>query len=135
MGLRHGFPLGEDRKDAVTILAADLAMPFDKIDFESITEERRQSIKKSIRPISVDELKKIGNELFKYADDPWREVYFKFINEHPNGTFHHALTMDGVNIVYCSDIDKGVWFLPGQGVGPLQERGRQAMKNSIGAHG
>ena len=110
-------------------------MPFDKIDFESITEERRQSIKKSIRPISVDELKKIGNELFKYADDPWREVYFKFINEHPAATYHHALTTDGVNIIYSADADKGMWFLPGQGVGPLQERGREAMKKSIGAHG
>ena len=110
-------------------------MPFDKIDFESITEERRKSIAKSIRPVSIDEMKKLGAELFKYADDPWREAYYKFINEHPTAEFHHALTSDGVNILYCRDIDKGMWFLPGQGMGPLQERGKQAMKKSIEGHG
>jgi hypothetical protein len=106
-------------------------MPFDKIDFESITEERRKSIAKSIRPISADELKKLGNDMFKYADDPWRDTYFKFVNEHPHASFHHALTTDGVNIIYCQDLDKGMWFLPGQGMGPLQQKGRDAMKESI----
>ena len=28
-------------------------MPFDKIDIESITKERRKSVAKSIRPISI----------------------------------------------------------------------------------
>jgi hypothetical protein len=39
-------------------------MPFDKIDIDSITEARRKSIAKSIRTISVEELKKLGNEVF-----------------------------------------------------------------------
>jgi len=36
-------------------------MPFDKIDIESITEERRKSVAKSIRTASGEELKKLGD--------------------------------------------------------------------------
>jgi hypothetical protein len=38
---------------------------------------------------------------------------------------------DGVNIVYCRDQDKGMWFLPGSGMGPLQTTGRKMMNDII----
>ena len=106
-------------------------MPFEKFDFENLTKERRKAIAKTIRTISSDEMKKLGEEIFRYADDPWRETYFKFIAENPGSTCHHAVTNDGVNIVYCRDRDKGMWFLPGSGMGPLQEQGRKTMKEII----
>ena len=106
-------------------------MPFEKFDFETLDEERRKAIEKSIRTINVDELKKIGETLFKYADDPWREKFFGFIAENPGATFHHAVMSDGVNIVYCRDQDKGMWFLPGSGMGPLQVTGRKMMSEMI----
>jgi hypothetical protein len=71
------------------------------------------------------------------AKDPWRESFFRFIAENPGATYHHAVTSDGVNIVYCRDQDKGTWFLPGSGVGPLQIRVDRSwiMKEMIaGAH-
>ena len=107
-------------------------MPFEKFDLGSLDKERRKAIAKSIRTINVEELKAIGEEVFKYADDPWREAFFRFIAENPGSTFHHAITSDGVNIVYCRDKDKGMWFLPGSGLGPLQATGRQTMKEFIG---
>jgi hypothetical protein len=106
-------------------------MPFEKLDLSNLDKERRKAIAKSIRTISVEELKAIGEEVFKYADDPWREAFFRFIAENPSSTFHHAITSDGVNIVYCRDRDKGMWFLPGSGLGPLQTTGRQIMKEMI----
>ena len=112
-----------------------ISMPFEKFDLENLNKERRKAIAKSIRPISADELKKLGEEIFRYVDDPWRETFFGFIAENRGSTFHHALTSDGVNIVYCRDKDKGMWFLPGTGKGPLQVRGRQTMKEMIeGVH-
>ncbi len=72
-----------------------------------------------------------GNEIFRYADDPWREAFFRFIAENPGATFHHAVMSDGVNIVYCRDQDKGMWFLPGSGMGPLQATGRRMMSEII----
>jgi hypothetical protein len=106
-------------------------VPFEKFDLESLDKERRKAIAKSIRTISVEELKALGEQLFLYADDPWREAFFRFIADNRGATFHHAVTSDGVNILYCRDKDKGAWFLPGTGMGPLQERGRRAMKEII----
>ena len=109
-------------------------MPFEKFDFETLNEDRRKAIAKSIRSVSVEELKKLGEQIFKLAEDPWRQKFFEFIAENSSATFHHAITSDGVNIVYCSDRDKGMWFLPGAGMGPLQERGRKTMKEIAAAH-
>ena len=106
-------------------------MPFEKFDLENLNKERRKAIAKSIRIISLEELNKLGQELFPDADHPWRETFFRFITENSGSTFHHAITSDGVNIIYCRSKDKGMWFLPGTGKGPLQVRGRQIMKEMI----
>ena len=108
-------------------------MPFDKFDLEELTKERRKAIRQSIRTVSTEELKKIGEEIFHYADDPWRHAFFQFIAENPGATFHHAVTSDNVNIVYCRDKDKGMWFRPGSAMGPLQARGKEVMKEMIEA--
>ena len=78
-------------------------MPFEKFDLENLDKERRKAIAKSVRTISAEELKKIGEEIFPSADDPWREAFFRFIAENSGATFHYAVTSDGVHIVYCRD--------------------------------
>src|SRR5205807_8917163 len=102
-------------------------MPFEKFDLENLDKERRKAIANSIRTISVEELKALGNEIFRYADDPWREAFFQFIAENPGATFHHAVMSDDANIIYCRDKDKRICLLPGSGLGPLQATVRQAM--------
>jgi hypothetical protein len=109
-------------------------MAFEKFDLESLDKERRKSIAKSIRTVSVEELKKIGEEIFPHADDPWRDAFFRFIAGNLGATFHHAVTSDAVHIVFCRDKDKGMWFLPGTGKGPLQARGRKIMTEIIQGH-
>ena len=106
-------------------------MSFEAFNLENLDKERRKAIAKSIRTISVEELKKLGGELFRSADDPWRETFFRFIAENPGATFHHAVASDGVNFVYCRDHDKGIWFLSGSGIGPLQATGRKIMREMI----
>ncbi len=106
-------------------------MPLEKFDLENLDKERRKAIATSIRIISLEELKTLGDQIFGYADDPWRKAFFGFIAENPGATFHHAVTSDGVNIVYCRDKDKGIWFLPGSGLGPLQATGRKVMSEII----
>jgi hypothetical protein len=110
-------------------------MPFEKfVDYESLTKERLDAMAKSIRTISVDEVRKLGEGLFPFINDPWRETFFKFLDENQGATFHHAVSHDGVNFLYCRAKDKGIWFLPGSGLGPLQSRGRAAMKKLGEAH-
>jgi hypothetical protein len=109
-------------------------MPFEKFeDAGAIDNERRQAITKSIRIISVEELKKLGEEIFDSPDRPWRQTFLRLIEENPGGTFHHADAGEGVIFLYCRDVDKGLWYLPGSGLGPLSEAGQQMMKEAIAA--
>jgi hypothetical protein len=109
-------------------------MPFEKfVDVETINKERRKAITKSIRIISVEELNKLGEEIFDDPGRPWRETFNRLIAENPGSTFYHASAGEGVIFLYIRDQDKGLWYLPGSGLGPLSEGGRQLMKEAIAA--
>ena len=98
---------------------------------DTITEARRRAIAASIHSISTEEMKQLGETLFPYHDDPWREAFFGFLAENPHGSFHRAKTDDGVEILYCHDRSKGIWFVPKSGVGPLQATGLKAMNDAV----
>ena len=108
-------------------------MPFEKFDLENRDKERRKAIAKSIRVISVEELKKLGEEIFDEPDRPWRQTFLEFIAEHPDAAFYQASAGEGVIFLYARDEDKGLWYLPGSGIGPLSVAGRQMMKEAIKA--
>ena len=97
-------------------------------DINQLMEQRRQAVAKSIRPMTIEELKAIGEGLFPFLDHPWRQAYFGFLEANPSGRFFHGTTQDRVEIIYCQDQDKGIWFRPGGGVGPLQEKGLNILK-------
>jgi hypothetical protein len=98
---------------------------------EEITETRRKALAASIRTISLEELRALGERLFPYVGDVWREQYFAFLDENPGATFHHATTHDGVQIVYCPAKNKGIWFKPGVGNGPMQPMGLAILKQIV----
>jgi hypothetical protein len=109
-------------------------MPFEKFaDVDTINNERGKAIAKSIRVISVEELKKLGEEIFDSPDRPWREAFVRLIAENPGSTFYHASAGEGVIFLYSRDADKGLWYLAGSGIGPLSVAGRQLMKQAIDA--
>ena len=108
-------------------------MPFDKFeDIDRIDDDRRKSVTKSIRTISIEELKKLAEEIFHSPDDPWKQTLLQLIAENPGATFYHADAGEGVMVLYSRDIDKGLWYLYGSGMGPLSAPGRQMMKEAIG---
>ena len=106
-------------------------MPFEKFDLETLDKERRKAIAKSIRTISVEELKALGEQLFPLVENPWREKFFGFITANTGATFHHATTHDHVQIIYCHAKDNGMWFMPGIGMGPMQPTGRGILKQIV----
>jgi hypothetical protein len=66
-------------------------MPFDNFkDFEAISEERHKAVSRSIRTISIEELQKLGEEIFDSPDYPWRETFYQLVSENPGATFYHA---------------------------------------------
>jgi hypothetical protein len=98
---------------------------------DDLTEARRQAIKETIKPISVEDLKTLGEGLFPYHDHPWREKFFTFVSENSAAGFHHAQTDDRVHIIYCHAKNQGMWFTPGSGMGPLQAKGLQILKETV----
>src|SRR4029077_5543220 len=85
-------------------------MPFDKfVDFDTIWEQRSKALQKSLRIISLEELKKIGEEIFQYPDDTWRATRLRLIAERPNATYYQATTDDHVVFLYCLEEDIGLW--------------------------
>ena len=106
-------------------------MPTEDFDIDSLTDARRKAVEESIHTISVEELKTLGEGLFPYTDNPWRERYFQFITENASSTFHHATTHDRVHIIYCREKDRGMWFRPGSAMGPLQAKGLGILKGIV----
>ena len=106
-------------------------MPFDTVNMAEITKARRKAIAESIRTISVEDLKALGEQLCPFVSDPWRDKYFAFLKENPGATFHHATAHDGVQIIYCNTEDKGMWFMPGTGMGPMQPKGLAILKQIV----
>lgn len=103
----------------------------ENLNMEEITGARRKAMAASMRTISLDELKALGERLFPFVSDPWREKYFAFLDENRGATFHHATTHDGVQIVYCPAKNKGIWFKPGVGSGPMQPKGLAILKQIV----
>lgn len=103
----------------------------ENLDIEQITEDRRKAIEKSIEVISSEDLKSLGEKLFPFLDHPWRQTFFEFIEENASQTFYHATTHDAIEIVYCPAKEKGIWFTKGRGMGPLQARGIEILKEII----
>lgn len=98
----------------------------------NLDEPRRKALAESLQPITVAELEKLGETLFPYSDHPWRDTFFNFIKDNATANYHHAQAGKEFHVVYCTDKNKGVWYIPGRGVGPLQERGCTVMKELVG---
>jgi hypothetical protein len=105
----------------------------ENLNMDEITDARRKAIVASIRTISADELKALGERLFPLASDPWRERFFEFVKENAGATFHHASTNDGIQVVYCNAKGKGIWFKPAGGMGPMQPKGLAILKQIVEA--
>jgi len=106
-------------------------MATENLNPEEILESRRKAIAESITVISVEDLKKLGETLFPYFDHPWRTAFFNFIGENANATFHHAKTGERIEFIYCNAGNNGMWFIPGSGMGPLQEKGLKVFKQIV----
>jgi hypothetical protein len=108
-------------------------MPFDKfVDIQTLEKERREAVHQSLRKITLEELKKVVNEnLSDFEGDPWQANFLRMIEEHPQGSFYHAVTKEGAIVLYCRDEDAGVWVLPGSRVGPLPGEGKRHAKVTI----
>ena len=106
-------------------------MKRENLDINEITESRRKSLAQTLEVVDLARVKAVGEALFPYYDDPWREKFFGFLAENCGATFHHGTTNDGVQFLYCHDKNRGIWFMPHVGMGPLQAKGLAIMKELV----
>lgn len=97
---------------------------------DNTLETRRETVRKTIRAATVEELKQLGAKLFPVITDPWAERFGSFLTEHPQDKFYLA-EVPGAHIVYCRQAGKGIWFIPGSGVGIIQPKGLQALAEIV----
>ena len=93
--------------------------------------ERREAIRRTIRRVDLETIRALGAERFGNAVDPWAERFEKFLNSHPRGRFYQAEVPGGFEIAYCHDTGDALWFLPGSGMGVVQEKGRTFLRNLV----
>lgn len=90
-------------------------------------ENRNAMARKTIRHVTLDELKKLGEERFPIVTDPWCIRYQEFLAHHPDGSFFRAEIPGNVEVVFCRDSGKGIWFMPGRGMGIIQPKGLEML--------
>ena len=103
----------------------------ENLDIEGIMDARCETVEQTIQPISIDELKSLGEKIFPFLDHPWRHMFFQFLEENSGSTVYHATTNDQIEVLYCPDKAAGMWFLSRGGVGLLEARELGILKEII----
>lgn len=98
---------------------------------DEINEARRRSILKTIRVMSVEELKEFANRIFKTVSDPWYDKYMAFIGENAGKKIYYAKTTDHFEIIYCPEKDAGIWVLEELGKGRLRDDSLGRLKKIV----
>lgn len=96
-------------------------------------DDRRRKIRETIRRATVEELKRLGEQHFAVANDPWLERYLALLTKNPRAGFYRASTPEGAEVVYCRDTEEGVWFLADSGMGFIQPKGLQVLREIVDA--
>jgi hypothetical protein len=94
-------------------------------------ENRRAMIRKTIQPVSLDELKQLSEKRFPVVTDPWCARFNEFLASNPTARFYRAWVPEGAEIIYCRDAEKAIWFLPGTGMGIVQPKGLAVLKQIV----
>jgi hypothetical protein len=100
---------------------------------DNTMENRRLMVRKTIRPVTLDELKQLGEKRFPVVTDPWCVRFNDFLANNASAKFYRAEIPEGAEIIYCRETEQGVWFLPGTGMGIIQPKGLAMLKEIVDA--
>jgi len=106
-------------------------MSYDQDWADETMEMRREMVRKTIRPATYDEVKALGEKRFTVVTDPWYERFSDFLRSHKDSKFYLAEAPGGAEIIYCREGEKGIWFLPGSGMGIIQAKGLQMLAEIV----
>lgn len=98
---------------------------------DEINEARRRSILKTIRVMTVEELKEFANRIFPTTSDPWYDKYLTFIGENAGNKMYYARTADHFEIIYCPAKNAGIWVFEEIGKGRLRDDSLERLKKIV----
>jgi hypothetical protein len=101
------------------------------MDLETLVKERREAVNASLKQLSVEEIKTLGETLFSDPTHPWAEPFQHFLQENSGCIFYHAKTDEQIEVVYCRSKEKGIWFRQGVGVGILQPKALDILREIV----
>jgi len=96
-------------------------MDTEPLAFAETLARRKESARRTIRDISVNELRTLVGELFPDGTHPLMEPISQFIEEHRSERALRGETSDGISFVYYPQSAKGIWY---QYTGKLPSVGR-----------
>ena len=108
-------------------------MSYDEDWPDNTMENRRLMVRKTIRPVTLDELKQLAVNRFPVVTDPGCVRFNDFLAKNASAKFYRAEISGGAEIIYCRDTEQGVWFLPGTGMGIIQPKGLAMLKEIVDA--
>jgi hypothetical protein len=98
---------------------------------DNTAEDRREMIRRTIRPAPLSELRELGEKYFPVVTDPWFDRYQMFLKENESAKFYRAEAPGGAEVIYCRESGQGCWFLPGSGMGIIQPKGLQVIAEIV----
>jgi hypothetical protein len=108
-------------------------MQNEELNIRKVMDSRRHAVEESLCTISVAELKALADELFPYVDHPWLGRFSEVVNDPASGTFHHAMADERAHVLYWHDKNIGMWFIRGNGKGPLPPEGLKIIRGIVEA--
>ena len=108
-------------------------MDTQNLNIEQVMQDRRKAVEESIQRVSLEDLRALVTTLFPVESHPWNQDFRAFLDESAGDTFYKATTNDQIHIVYCSTKERGLWYIPEKGVGIMQAKGLQILKEVVAA--
>jgi hypothetical protein len=84
--------------------------PFEPSDFTEKLIQRTESVRRTLRKTSSDELRALVRELFPDGTHPWAFEFSKFIEEHSAEPVIRGEAGEGISFVYYPQSKSGVWY-------------------------
>jgi hypothetical protein len=73
--------------------------------------QRKESARRTLREVSTEELRALGEQLFPDSTHPFAEPFSKFIDEHASEKAVRGETSDRVSFVYYPRANRGIWYM------------------------
>jgi hypothetical protein len=100
-----------DRINGVEQNRYTINMSTEPLNFAATLSGRKESARRTLRQVSIEELRALSMELFADRAHPFAEPFSQFIEEHRSETAVRGETSDGISFLYYPRSNRGIWYM------------------------